>query len=204
VPDKDTLGKRGRALEDEYFHRQEQQLIEKLRARAAEDAARQALAERAGVADAEILADLQALGYTPDTVKLLHLVPLVQIAWAEGGVSDRERQLIVEAARAHGVDAGSPADAQLLGWLDARPADDFVERTLRAVGAVLESRPPDERQSAGRDLLAYSSAIAAASGGILGFGKVSDGERQVLARISEELERNHAAAVRRVIEGQVG
>jgi ADP-ribose pyrophosphatase YjhB (NUDIX family) len=201
VPDKDTLGKRGRALEDEYVHRQEQQLIEKLRARAVEDAARRALSERAGVADAEILADLEALGYTPDTVKLLHLVPLVQIAWAEGGVSDRERQLIVEAARARGVDAGSPADAQLAGWLDVRPSDEFFERTLRAVGAVLESRSPDERQSAGRDLLAYSSAIAAASGGILGFGKVSDGERQVLARISEELERNHAAAVRRVVEG---
>jgi len=201
VPDNDALGKRGRALEDEYFRRQEQQLIEKLRARAAEDAVRRQLSERSGVADDEILADLQALGYTPDTVTLLHLVPLVQIAWAEGGVSDRERQLIVEAARAHGVEAGSPADAQLAGWLDNCPSDVFFERTLRAVGAVLESTPAGERQTAGRDLLAYSSAIASASGGILGFGKVSEAERQVLARISEELERNHAGAAKRVAGG---
>lgn len=202
MPDNDTLGKRGRALEDEYFRRQEQQLIEKLRARAADDAVRRQLSERSGVADAEILADLQALGYTPDTVALLHLVPLVQIAWAEGGVSDRERRLIVEAARAHGVEAGSAADAQLAGWLENRPSDAFFDRTLRAVGAMLESRPAEERQIAGRDLLAYSSAIASASGGVLGFGKVSDTERQVLARISEEMERNHADAAKRVVRGE--
>ena len=33
------------------------------------------MAERTGVADEEILRDLEALGYTPETVVLLHLVP---------------------------------------------------------------------------------------------------------------------------------
>jgi hypothetical protein len=43
------------------------------------------------------------LGYVPETVMLLHLVPLVQMAWADGGVSNPERALIVEAARAPGI-----------------------------------------------------------------------------------------------------
>ena len=199
MADNDALGKRGRALEDDYFRRQEQQLIEKLRARASEDAARQQLAERSGVADAEILADLEALGYTPDTVQLLHLVPLVQVAWAEGGVTSRERQLIIEAARARGVEQGSPADEKLAAWLENRPPDVFFEQTLRAVRAVLEGQPEAERRSAERDLLAYSTAIASASGGILGIGKVSDAEREILARISAELEGSHAEAARRVM-----
>jgi hypothetical protein len=196
----DTLAKRGRALEEEYFRRQEQELIEKLRARGAQEAARRQLAERSGVADQEILADLQALGYTADTVMLLHLVPLVQIAWAEGGVSEQERQLIVDAARARGVEKDSAADQQLADWLQARPSDSFFDRTLRAIGAILDSRPADERQATGRDLLGYSTAIASASGGILGFGKVSEAEREVLARISAELERNHADTTRRVVD----
>jgi hypothetical protein len=98
------------------------------------------------VADEEILQDLQDLGYTPETVMLLHLVPLVQMAWAEGGVSDSERALIVEAARARGVEAGSPADRQLAEWLTSRPSERLFERTLRAI-RFLEARL---RPSAGR------------------------------------------------------
>ena len=36
--------------------------------------------------------------------KLLFLVPLVQVAWAHGAISPRERQLVFEAARAEGID----------------------------------------------------------------------------------------------------
>jgi hypothetical protein len=195
----DALTKRGRALEDEYFWKQEKALIEKLRARAAQETARRQLSERSGVADQEILADLQGLGYTPETIMLLHLVPLLQIAWAEGGVSEAERRLIVEAARSRGVEPGSAADRQLADWLETRPSDAVFESTIRAIRAILEARPPEERDASRRDLLTYADAIASASGGILGFGKISEGERQILTRIATELERNHADAARRVM-----
>ena len=39
------------------------------------EAARRNLAERSGVADDEVLRDLEALGYSSDTVMLLHLAP---------------------------------------------------------------------------------------------------------------------------------
>jgi hypothetical protein len=150
------------------------------------------MAERSGLADEEILKDLQALGYTPETVMLLHLVPLLQMAWAEGSVSDRERALILEAARARGVDDGSPADRQLAEWLAERPSPELFEKTLRAIGAILQSRSVDERGAGEKDLVSRLTAIASASGGILGFGKVSPEEQQVLSRISQEIERAHA------------
>lgn len=197
MADTDALSLRRRALEEEYFRKKEQELIEKLRRRGEEAAKRRQLGERVGVADEEILKDLQALGYTPETVMLLHLVPLVQVAWAEGDVSDRERDLIVEAARSRGIEQGSAADRQLADWLTTRPGDDIFQATLRAIGAMLEARPSEEREAGQRDLLAYCTAIASASGGILGFGKVSDQEQQLLARISQELERHHGEAARR-------
>jgi hypothetical protein len=168
--------------------------MEKLRRRAAADAERHRLGEQAGVADEEILQDLQDLGYTPETVMLLHLVPLVQMAWAEGGVSDRQRALIVEAARARGVEAGSPADRQLAEWLTSRPSERLFERTLRAIRAFLQARPAAEREATRRELLSDSAAIASASGGVLGFGAVSAEERALLARLSDELERAHGPA----------
>ena len=192
MADKDFLGDRRRTQEDAYFHKKEQELIAKLQQRAAERAARERLAGSAGTADEEVLSDLQELGYTPETIALLHLVPLLQMAWAEGNVSDRERELIVEAARSRGIQAGSPADAQLQAWLANRPAEALFEKTLRAVSTILQGRPDAERAADQKDLLANVEAIASASGGILGFGAVSDSERQVLSRISLEMQRNRS------------
>jgi hypothetical protein len=192
VADSELFGNRRKALEDEYFRKQEQELIEKLRQRGRDEAFRRRLAENAGVADEEILRDLQALGYTPETVMLLHVVPLLQMAWAEGSVSDRERELILEAARARGIEKDSAADRQLDSWLAIRPPDELFDKTLVAIGAILQSRPAEERDATQKDLLSQVTAIASASGGILGFGKVSSDEQQVLARITQEMERARA------------
>jgi hypothetical protein len=191
VADNDLFGSRRRTHEDEYFRRQEQEVIEKLKQRGRDEATRRQLAERTGLADEDVLKDLMALGYTPETVMLLHLVPLVQMAWAEGSVSDRERELIVEAARARGIDAGSAADAQLTSWLTTRPSEALFDQTLRAIRTILEAGPADAREAGQRDLLAHLTSIASASGGILGFGKVSPQEQEVLSRVTAEIQRAH-------------
>jgi hypothetical protein len=193
VAEKGFLEDRRRSQEEEYFHKRELELIAKLQQRGRDEAARQRMAEHTGVADEEILRDLETLGYTPETVMLLHLVPLLQVAWAEGGVSDRERALIVEAARARGIEHGSAADRQLATWLTSRPPSELFEKTLRAIGAILQVTPAEQRETSQRDLLSYSTAIASASGGILGLGKISSAERRVLERICEEIEREHGA-----------
>ena len=194
MPDTEFLGDRRRAQEEEYFQRREQELIAKLQQRARDAESRQRMVERSGVADAEILSALEDLGYTAETVMLLHLAPLLQVAWAEGGVSDRERALIVEAARARGVEPGSAADAQLAAWLSTRPSTEFFDHTLRLIQAILQTQSTDERAAAERDLLTRSAAVASASGGILGYGKVSPEELAVLERIGRELELGREAS----------
>jgi hypothetical protein len=187
VADRDALGDRRRGLEEEYFHRKEKELIEKMRRHAEQESTRRRLGEQAGVASEDILNDLQELGYTPETVMLLHLAPLIQTAWAEGGITPRE--LIIKAARSRGIDAGTAADAQLTRLLTERPSEEFFEKTLRAIGAILQTQPPEVREKTAHDLVSLSAAIAAVSGGIVGFRTVSDEERQILAHISEELEK---------------
>jgi hypothetical protein len=189
VADRDAFGDRRRGLEEEYFHRKERELIEKMRRHAEQESTRRRLGEKAGVASEEILNDLEELGYTPETVMLLHLTPLIQTAWAEGGITERERELIIKAARSRGIDAGTAADAQLTTLLTDRPSEAYFEKTLRAIGAILQAQPPDVGQKTAHDLVSLSTAIAAVSGGIMGFHTVSDEERQILAHISEELEK---------------
>ena len=193
MTDRDAFAERGRSLEEEYFHRKEREIIEKMRVRAAADEQRRRLGQETGVGDDDVLRDLQDLGYTPETVMLLHLVPLIQTAWAEGGVTQKERDLIVKAARSRGITAGSPADQQLDLWLAQRPSDELFEKTLRAIRTILQAQPDDARAASEKDLLALASAIATASGGIVGFRAVSDEERQILAHISEELKKSGKA-----------
>jgi hypothetical protein len=190
VSDKVEFPHREKRLEDDYFRRKEQELIEKMRQRASDEAQKKRLGDKTGVTDEVVLKDLQELGYTADTVMLLHLVPLIQVAWAEGDVSAKERELIVGAARSLGIDAGSAADRQLDLLLEERPPAIFFESTLRAIRAILEARAPEDRAKTERDLLSLSDAIASASGGFAGFRKVSDQERQIIAHIREVLDKD--------------
>ena len=173
MTDRDAFAERGRSLEEEYFHRKEREVIDKMRVRAAAEEQRRRLGEKAGVADEEVLQDLQDLGYTPETVMLLYLVPLIQTAWAEGGVSEKERELIVKAARSRGITEGTPSDQQLNMWLSTRPSDELFEKTLRAIRTILQAQPADAREASEKDLLSLATAIASASGGIVGFHAVS-------------------------------
>ncbi|HWP44332.1 MAG TPA: hypothetical protein VNO14_13895 [Blastocatellia bacterium] len=200
MPEKDAFADRRRALEEEYFQKKEKELIEKLHRRAALEAERRKLSEMIGVSDQDILNDLQELGYTAETLNLLHLVPLVQVAWAEGEVSSRERELILEAAIARGIKEGSAAYEKLNGWLTKRPDEEFFEETLRIIAAIIESLPAEKRAAGESNLLSHCERIAEASGGILGIGRVSDEERKALKRIASELERDHRDAAREVIE----
>ena len=133
MADRDRFAERGRALEDEYFRKKDQELIDRLRRAAASDRARHDLEERTGLHDPEMLNELQSLGFTPDTLTLLPLVPLVQVAWSEGGVSNAERSQILSLARSRGI-AGST-------------------RPVAAAGASTRSTPsrcPSPRSTAGQ------------------------------------------------------
>ena len=187
MAERDGISDRGRAHEEDYFRKKDRELIEKMRQTAASEQTRNALGAATGLQDPALLHDLQELGFTPETVTLLPLVPIVQMAWAEGGVTGPERKLIVDLARARGVAAGSEADRQLAAWLDRRPPADVFARATRLIRAML-ANPSDARADlTADDLIAYCENIAAASGGVFGMGRVSAEERTMLAKIAEEL-----------------
>jgi hypothetical protein len=178
-----------RSREEEYFRRKDRELVENLRRAAEADASRRALESTSGIHDQIMLQELEALGFTPDTVSLLPLVPIVQVAWAEGGVSDNERNLIVQFARGRNIREGSPADEQLSAWLEQRPSEDVFARATRLIRAMLDR--PDGRMEGWSidDLIHHCEEIAEASGGILGFHKISGEEKALLGRIQTALKR---------------
>ncbi len=182
----DVGGKRQRASEEDYFRRKDRELVEKMRQASAAAETERTLGAKTGVSDPALLRELQELGFTPDTIALLPLVPVVQMAWAEGGVSPAERTLLVDLARRRGVVARSAADHQLSEWLDRRPHDDVFAKAARLIGAMLSTSTAVADFSAD-DVLQSAEAIAAASGGVLGIGRISGEERAILAQIQAAL-----------------
>lgn len=188
----DALENRRRIQEESYFAREERELIEKLRQKAEKAAEHRDIAEAAGIADDKLIADLVEFGFKRETISLLHLVPLIELAWANGSVTSRERSAIVEAARSRGVVEGTMADAQLTAWLDVRPTDEFFASATRAIRGFLTALPAEDWQAGITDLVACCTSVAMVSGGILGLGsKVCDRERAVLERVAAELAREH-------------
>ena len=142
----------------------------------------------AGENGPELVEELHALGFTTDTVPLLPLAPLVQMAWAEGGVSEPERRLIVQLARSRGIVEGSPADRQLSLWLETQPDAQVFTRATRLIRAMLAA-PTAQAGITADDLVKYCESIAAASGGIFGIRKISAEERALLSTIADSLKR---------------
>ena len=184
----DAMAKRGKGLEEEYFHRKEQELIEKLRKRRAAEAQMKELADASGIPNEDILKTLQELGYTRETVSLLHLMPLISVAWADNKVSGAEREMILEAARLHGETEDGAAYQQLDDWLTHRPSDEFIEQTLRVIAGLAGADGPGGTRINRDELLELSTRVAAASGGILGLGnKISAEEQALLDRLAKQL-----------------
>jgi hypothetical protein len=182
VPDNDA-----RSREDEYFWKKDQELIEKMRRTAAAEQATREVGARAGLTDPAMIQELQALGFTTDTVVLLPLIPLVQIAWAEGGVSEAERQLIVKLARSRGVAEGNAADRQLSAWLASPPDPQVFTRATRLIRAMLASPSSPTSGLTADELVTYCESIAAASGGIFGMKRISAEERALISTIASQL-----------------
>ena len=154
---------------------------------AAAERDRSELSAKTGLDDPALLGELQDLGFTPQTLPVLPLVPIVQMAWAEGGITPAERTLLIKVARERGITEGSPADTLLDGWMARKPTNDVFEKATRLIRAMLESGAPDTPTMSADDLIKYCERIATASGGILGIGKISADERATLSEIATAL-----------------
>jgi hypothetical protein len=202
MAEKDKFAQREHWLEEEYFGRKNQELIQKLRERRAREEDRQKMAEMMGVDDQDVLEALQDLGYTSETILLLHIVPLVEIAWTEGGVADREREMIFKIAEARGVQHDGVAHEMLSHWLENRPSEKFFDNSLRAIRLIFDLLPEEQRMAGHRDLITYCSQIASAvSNGIFGRGGINDEERALIAHIASEIGQGREETVRKVLEG---
>jgi len=187
-PDATGLRQSGKALEDSFFARENARLLTKLKEKEAAAAKRAAFKEIANIENAELIDALIELEIEPHAMAALSIVPLVEVAWADGEIQSNERDAILKAAAEGGIEPGSDNFELLGNWLNSRPGPDLLE-TWKTYAQALEERLDSV---VGNELkvrlMTRTKNIAKAAGGFLGIGAISQAEQRVLDELEHALE----------------
>jgi hypothetical protein len=181
----DFLADRRRALEEAFFAKQDAKVVARLRAEHEKRLAIAALRDASKIDDTELLEKLIELGIDARSWTALALVPLVEVAWADGTVEPKEREAVLAAAREHGVDPDSPGQALLENLLTTRPDASLFAAWGSYVTALAANFPADVRDAMRARLVERARKVARAAGGILGIHSISDAEKRVIAALEK-------------------
>lgn len=179
-----SLSTRRQALEDRFFKDQEAKQLSHLREQLAAKKNREELAEVCGIEDATVLDTLTKLDVGAHDVSALTLVPLVQVAWADGSVSDKERSAVLKAAIAQGIKDESHSHELLDAWLAYAPTAELFASWRGYVESLRSHISEDEMTALKESILGLAHDVASAAGGYLGIGSISSAENDVLTSIS--------------------
>ena len=183
---KDFLREREHALEEAFFAEQDRALLRRLKEADEKKSKKAALSTASGITDDAVLERLVALGLDGATVAALSLAPIVLVAWADGGLDDKERQAALSAAAEVGVEKGSPSYQLFERWLSTKPPPQLLAAWTDYVRAISPTLPEQRRQQLKTDLLGRARKVAEAGGGLLGFGwKTTPAEDDLLARLGK-------------------
>ncbi len=186
TPPGDIFGDRRKALEDSFFRERDQLLLEKLRLELEAVEEHRNLAHVSGILDEKVLANLMKAGVRAETLMAVTLIPLVEVAWADGSVSEDEREAVLKAAAENGIKEGSAAHLLLNQWLKERPDVRVIAAWKEYVGALAKAMPADAMKVLRDRLIGRMRTVAEATWSFMGLGrKISKVEQSAI----EEFER---------------
>ncbi len=173
-------------LVDAFFFEQDQQLLKAFHERLEKMDRRAQLAQVSGIHDEAVLDRLIELDIGPETLAAMAVVPLVLVAWADGKVQAEEREAIIAAAQAAGIQPQDGRYPLLEFWLNKRPGAEMLEAWRHYIQGLCQQFDKPQVEELKRDLLRLAEDVARTAGGFLGLGnKISAGERAVLDKLEQ-------------------
>src|SRR5262249_283302 len=104
---KDIFQQRETYLEEEYFRKKEFELLEKLKKVFQKKMDKEAIRKATGVRNEQLLDRLVEIQLNGEMMKAFELYPLVEIAWADGDLSESEARSVLAAGEKRGIAPGS-------------------------------------------------------------------------------------------------
>jgi hypothetical protein len=185
---RDQFEARRSSFEEAYFRNKDVDTVEKLKKVFDAKRDREELRKATGITSDEVLDRMMAVNAKGEMLTVFKLLPLVEIAWADGSYDQKEGDAVVAAAIKHGIPRDSAALERLKEWLHRGPNPEARKAWYMYAEELRKTLTPAELNAFRDDLLKTARQIAEGSGGILGaFFTVSKGEKQVLKKITESL-----------------
>lgn len=184
-----ALSDRRKALEDSFFQDQESKKISRLREELSAKKNKEEIGAASGIDDEKLLEALVKLDVGASDLSALALIPLVQVAWADGTMKDSERDAILQAASSQGVSKGGHGHQLLEAWLGTPPKSALYEAWAGYVDALVADMDEAQVEALKESILGLAHDVASAAGGLLGLGSVSKSEKDVLTAISEAFDK---------------
>lgn len=184
-----TLQDRERALENQFYEKENQEKLAAMKRKLDTQRSKDELRKASGMTDDAVLDQLVALGMRSNTIAALSLVPLIQVAWADGTIQDNERTAILQGAHGKGLEEGSDGYELLQTWLKRQPGDELFTAWEAYIKALASQLNDEQNRLLRNQIVGFAKLVATSAGGILGFGKVSASEEKVLHRIEGAFQR---------------
>lgn len=166
-----------------YFNQLEASIVKRLHNEAVTEQSRSELLRSTGIEDPELIDELARLGISANELIVVRFFPLVMVAWAEDHADLEERHAIQAQAQQLGIREDSTAWLLLDTWLRTPPPGIGVDAWKRYIHGVLAKMSPQGTERLISLTERQMTKVAEASGGYLGFGKVSAKERTMIDRL---------------------
>lgn len=178
------LDDRRAALEEAFFAQKDAELVRRLHELKRARLAKEELSAASGITEDAVLDKIIALNIDASTVAALSLVPLVEVAWADGGIHDEERKTAFSRAAAMGFGERDVSRQIMEKWLTERPPRALLAAWKDYVKALSAALGKDAQRALRQEVMSHARAVAEAAGGFLGVaGKVSAAEERVLGEL---------------------
>lgn len=182
----DAFDDRRKALEDQFFKQQNDAALQKMKDQRERAATKEEIQRLTGITNPALLDALAALKLGSAAVMVMSMFPLVEVAWADGKVDDKERRVVLQQAENVGIAKDSEAALLLSQWLDERPDLTWFQLWSDYVRELVAKMKPDEKELLKNELLGRAQLVAQASGGLLGAGfAVSAAEKKMIEKLTQ-------------------
>lgn len=184
----DGLVERGKSLEELFFLKQDAKLIAERKQLETLLKNKETLSEISGITHSEVLDKLVELGVTPSLLSSLVILPLVEVAWADGEITDKEKAAILEGAANFGIVKESSNYHILEEWLKVRPAPRILKAWIHYVAGLRAVMNQQQLEQLKTDIFNRAKRIAESSGGVMGIAKISSQEHAIIRKMEAVFE----------------
>jgi hypothetical protein len=168
------------SLEDAFFRKRDAELLTEMRRREALQTHKKMLTEVSGITDDAVLEQLVAHNIQADKLAAFSLVPIIEVAWADGEIQPGERAILIHAIEETGIPKDSISFQLLNQWIETRPEPKIMKLWTSYAQALAAKLPPEICESIKGTILSHARSVAQAAGGFLGLGRTSSAEDKVL------------------------